>query len=590
MAISDLVTRALIRFEGDTTDLKAKIKDLQGEEKRLAEVRLQGVQDGNKAVDSLIDKLSAQEIATKALNLAVTSLKSSFEQSRLESAASGVSIDRLREATKGLKLNTELLSDAARLNNGAYKLNTEQMVIAEQAMVQFNRRGMDSAKVHEAILQAVTALKVDGLKDLGVFVDVAGLSMDNESHRGEILKRVFEELTKASRDFGNQSLSDAEKIQIAANKLENTVDKLKNKIGKGLGYGIMGVERMAEGFMQQALSGFDVEAHGRSIDPNVQTIAQMRGEFIARMGALQRHAGDKFYMQQMGYTPENPTIEMKEEDMRRKPMSDADIQKMSEAFLDAFRKTVVMQMGGGDLNRELGFVKPGSTSLGAMTPGGIDILGADVTRTLHKTIDDRQTKNWKDELGYQGKERTSVFEKTFGDLGKFNVYKAAWDGLTQSVVAGYDAMVDGSMKWQQATKMAAGAALKALGASLQVEALKEVAAGFASIALGPIGGASAAAHFQAAALYEAGSIAAGVASHALGGGVAPKSPATSAGLGSAPGAGHTNAPSGFGEPRGRDVIHIIGDPFDMESDPRKRQNNVREITKRLDRNHYAADY
>src|SRR3990167_3472523 len=229
MGLLDFTSKVITEYKADASDHVKELKKLKGEERARAQATIDANEKVEKSLDGQVKSIQRVGVAIGAAyaagRVAVESFRAAAEHSRLEAAASGVSIDRLAAATKGLRTNTELLADAARLNHGAIKLNTDQMAIAERAMLQYTRQGHDNAKAHDAVLQAVTALKIDGLKDLGVFVDTAGLSMEKEADRGEILKRVFGELTKASSQFANQSLSDAEKIEASANKLSNAIDR-----------------------------------------------------------------------------------------------------------------------------------------------------------------------------------------------------------------------------------------------------------------------------------------------------------------------------------------------------------------------------
>lgn len=113
-------------------------------------------------------------------------------------------------------------------------------------------------------------------------------------------------------------------------------------------------------------------------------------------------------------------------------------------------------------------------------------------------------------------------------------------------------------------------ALKAIGKQFAVQALGEAASGLASLALGPIGGISAGAHFAAAAGFAAAAVAAGVGSALVGRSVAQETSPT-------PVASSGNSNEGFsGGPGGQSrafttdvkaplVINVSGVPFGVLS-------------------------
>lgn len=114
-------------------------------------------------------------------------------------------------------------------------------------------------------------------------------------------------------------------------------------------------------------------------------------------------------------------------------------------------------------------------------------------------------------------QRTSYLEQIFGPLDQFNAYAAGFETLSSVVTAAYGAWIDGTSSVADAIKGTLAASLKSMGMEMAVNALKETAYGFASLAWGPIGGASAAAHFKSAGLFALGAAAAGVAAKGVNG-------------------------------------------------------------------------
>lgn len=119
----------------------------------------------------------------------------------------------------------------------------------------------------------------------------------------------------------------------------------------------------------------------------------------------------------------------------------------------------------------------------------------------------------------------TLFESIFGPVSEIDLYKqslealgATLTGFTDAAGAGYQALVTGSQPIGQAMKAAAAASILATGTASAVDAARETALGFGSLAWGPIGGVSAAAHFKSAALHASVAVGAGVVARGLGAG------------------------------------------------------------------------
>ncbi|MDX2093803.1 MAG: hypothetical protein SFX73_38560 [Kofleriaceae bacterium] len=169
----------------------------------------------------------------------------------------------------------------------------------------------------------------------------------------------------------------------------------------------------------------------------------------------------------------------------------------------------------------------------------------DIDQTLERAeklnVIAAQTNDWYSRLNFEG---PTLLDRLFGDVEAIDAQAAAimalggaWNGVASGISAGYAALVDGTGSAAEAAKRAIADTLKAEGASMAVLAIKETGLGVASLALGPIGGASAAAHFKAAAVLAGGAVLAGAAASALG---TSNSVAAAQARGSAP----ASAPSG----------------------------------------------
>lgn len=594
----EVISTILTQYRADASDHIAELKKLKGAEAERAKETIAAHEKVKNSIDDQLKSIGKISLAVAGVAGAFVAAKSAMnayaENAKLSAAAAGVSIDRLAQATKGLKTEHELLTDAARLNNGAIKLNTEQMAIAEQAMLQFTRRGIDAGKAHDAVLQAVTALKVDGLKDLGVFVDMTGLKMENQADRGEILKRILIELTGASNEFAKSQRTAAEDVQASTVRVEDAIDRLKNTLGKRVNNAILNIEDMGKAVARWwgGPTGEDTLSHHITVNvlPYLERMGRLSaalasGDQWVRMQGLAQYRADMnqpndpkldMYLRGAQYKTTRLESETKTATTAPKATAAAAAAMTAAQALARFANASVADTGIG---QSLG----GATTLGGTntlgSAAGMDgVLGANITAANENALSGKLTANWKDNLAGYEKTRKTFMESTFGPVGQFDAYKTAFEGFTGAVSAGYSAMVDGTMSFGKAFKQAVAQALKATGAQMLIEALKESAYAIAAFARG-IGGnpkafAEAAAHGKAALAFGAAAAAAGVAANGLGTGAGG---AAGGGGGAGAGAGAPSAPRPAENTNQQSIVYVVGDPFDTEMNPRRRQNNAKRL-------------
>jgi hypothetical protein len=600
VGLLDTVSRVLTEYKADISDHVSALKKLKGEEKERAKATIEANEQVSQSLEGQIKSLAKLGLAIGAVyaagKVAVDAFRASAEHSRLESAASGVSIDKLAQATKGLKKDTELLADAARLNHGAIKLTTEQMAIAEQAMLQYTRQGHDNAKAHDAVLQAVTALKIDGLKDLGVFIDTTGLSMQKESDRGEILRRVFGELTKASSAFANQSLSDAEKIEVSANRVGNAIDRLRRTAGQAITRAAQEVEETAtpRGLFNATIGlGWDVgdvggeDAVGRAefLEQNVYgplRIAQQRQADIQTGRSAVGAIGADLFGAFSGPFAPGPTTS--KGSAAAKGASDG--KAYAEALIASVRASLQVEGNEGAIEG-LGFSR--GLGLGSAANSNVNILGADFTAQLEGISKGRELTNaWLDDIA-QRTNRKSIAETIIGDVpSTVEIATQAFGALKDAMGEAWGAAITGADSFGHALKKSAGMAILGTSKQLFATGVQEGVLGLASLALGPLGGVSAGMHFKASAAAFGGAAITGGLANALGAGGGSGGGGGSYG-GGAGAAAPGRSGSSSAEPAQRTVVHIIGDPFDTEMNPRRRLNQAKKIQRQLDSSHYAVD-
>jgi hypothetical protein len=198
---------------------------------------------------------------------------------------------------------------------------------------------------------------------------------------------------------------------------------------------------------------------------------------------------------------------------------------------------------------------------------------------------------------FQDKRQQGLLEGALGPIEQFDAYAQAaghlgdaFSAFGDAVGASYEAIVTGQGSVSAAFKKMFADGLLAMGKSSAVEALRETALGFGSLALGPLGGVSASMHFKAAAMHGGVALAAGLAARAMSGG--DSGPRDHRG-GDAGGRGESGSVS---TDRGRDqrgdaasrdrssrpIVMILGSQFD-ELTPRQRRQKADEAWERARR-------
>jgi hypothetical protein len=215
-----------------------------------------------------------------------------------------------------------------------------------------------------------------------------------------------------------------------------------------------------------------------------------------------------------------------------------------------------------------------------------DAIFADVNKSLGGAYNDNQgvgrggveealTRNQR-YSDYTGHKLAAIF----GPIEEFDLYKQAFDTLGGAVGSSMKAWIEGSESAGDAFKGFIGQAVEGIAVQMAMEALKHGAYALGSLAFGDIRGA--AQHGQAAAAFAAGSlIAAGVARELGHGGKDYGADSKKGGGGAganAPigGQGGAGAPANSNQP----LVLIVGDPYDTETNPRRREDNARRIVER----------
>lgn len=177
-------------------------------------------------------------------------------------------------------------------------------------------------------------------------------------------------------------------------------------------------------------------------------------------------------------------------------------------------------------------------------------------------LEEEERKRVHEEQLAQYEEAAAFFESTLSDY-MLPVIESVTGQLYENIEAGERAFKN----FGQAVASGIQEALKALGRQFATQALGETAAGLASLALGPVGGVSAGAHFAAAAAFAAAALAAGVGSSLVGRRTTSESaPAPTPYSSTRAGEGFSGGPGGQSrafatEVKAPLVINVTGVPF-----------------------------
>lgn len=618
MSLFDVAAKVITTYRANVDEHVRALEKLAaaGDSRAKSEI------DNNKRVNtSITDVKSAYESVTGTISAmwgaANDALNAYAQHQRMVAAAGESDLGRLSRAANGLKTETELLTDAARLQHGQFRLTADQMDIAERAMLGLTRQGYDAAKSSEAVLHAVTALKIDGLEDLGVHIDKTGLSMDKASDRAEILKRTFEALAVASRTAADGALKDAEKYQQTAVKMDDAGSRLKQSMGWLLNRGgdVSGAQsallyRIFTGDLKGAGDVLADES-GRPNSPQfykgittdadaartkaIEDAASAYNRNLAHPSGIWGAAYDANAAANFDKgTPEQALMKL---DAILAPYSGSNLstgaptddqleamaQMKARAILAGAIKSVA---GGGDRLSSLSAIdadnrifRLGGGELGTAANNNLGILDGSATNyATNQVLADepsrRLTERWKAQianLDNQGDTRSakSRLESIFGPIDQFNAYKAAFDVLGGAVKGAMSAWIDGSMSAGAAIKKALAEGLKAEAVNAAFQAIKMTAMGIGFSFMDP---PKAAAAFASAAEWGAAAVAATAGAKLLGG---SGGGASASGGGGRGGAGATAPVGGAGgyDP-GSTVVYVVGDPYGDQTS-RQRANNFK---------------
>ena len=556
-------------YKADVSDHKQKIKQLRGEEQKAQKERLGEIEAHNKKLEGHIGTLGKVGIAVGAVGAAYLVAKESFdtyaENARLQSAAAGANIDALRKSSHGLLEEQKLLKFAAAAMNTDFKLSQSEMQEVSKYMIVLRNQGNDLEEVYREVTKAIVETNTEGLKKFGVQVKAASGTL--EAHE-QIMQRIREENNKAGNDIERAG----DQITQATNQIADAFRELKIILG-----GIL--EMITPIISGLANIGNAVNFRlgiGHSAAEQIALTTQLRNSLVG--GQLQRNQDAEIERAKRlaGFYREshNPNT------------LKSTIKELSEAVADGMKKWTVETKKGGrgsssrpSIDTELSpgqeamFKNAFSQVLGlrkADTPSRDYTAGFGQTGEgfgeefagFHSDLNAQATKG----------KRQLFLHSILGAPNEFSAdviaYSAGFSTIQAASLAAFDAMVTGSEGVVHAIRRAIADSLKAIGAQMLVEALKETGYGIASLAWHDYGAAKQ--HFAAAGAFTLAATAAGVASRAV-------APSASSSASNASSSATASGNSMFGTDhlgQGRSVTVFIGNDFGTH-DRRQSQEKLR---------------
>jgi len=568
VGLSDITSNVLTRYKADTSDHKAAIRSLRGEEKKAAQERLAEVDRGNKGLDSQIAMWGKVAVgvgaAIAAYKLANVAMKSYLEDVRLESAAAGANIDRLKKATHGLVEEDKLLEFAGKSMNGVWKLNQSEMErVLQGALALRKTMGVELGPTVDALTQSIAKGNTKALREFGI---------EAKDKTG-----VLRELDSIYKGLGGNVGLAGDNIQASGVKIADSFDNIKGSLGRmviELAPAIEALAAFAEIIARNIgrLDSFTdkligVDSQGSAQDQRKRQIADLRRQAgnarniealsgfshvreaaLAKASDLDRQADqfEKFANQKAlvagGIAARQAGIEFGRSLKETLAAAASGFEVFGETSKKRGRIVGSKASATGtpiDLSMDNPFAGLGE----GLASGFQNSFAASQTGATFGQISDNASggfanadlkgtalagKEALDELrrGFeffeqQKSAKNSMLESIFGQPADVDAHREAilafasgFDILTSSAGAAYDALISGSGSATAAFKKAIAGGIADLGKQFLVKGLGEAAWAIADVAIGNFPGA--AAHAQAAGMFFAGAAVAGVTANAMG--------------------------------------------------------------------------
>lgn len=593
----DIVNRVKTIYTNDTSQAEAAVKRLKGVERDRAKALLNDLNEGNARLNAQIamwTKIGAAVGAGIAIFKGLqVSARAYLEDLRLESAAAGINVDRLRASVQGLVETDDLLAFAGRTQNAIWKLNQQEM---------------------ELVLRGANALRVSMGKELKPTVDALAESITKGSSRAlkefgiEVKSKteLLEVMEARVQSLGGKTTLVGDDFERAGVQWSDAVDDLKGALGRlaiQLAPAISALADFTAGMADAITKVADWD----------EKLRDVREDFFAWMDETfdwdterrrQRRAPYRIDQQtRLGETLEQaiatgpgrrtPTVEEILAQIRsRATISDQQLPswvklgalKTPDISVPAKLKVEEIEVDARAVAEEMRTVYDAAKSTVLNLVDAIKDPRSRGWRPISEAADARETgiegisrgaeaaaaiARANVEMAEQARGKT-ILETVFGTPSEIDLTTASlqtlgqvFTGVAQAAGAAFDAWITGQKSIGRAFAEGIGEVLRHTAVQAGIEAIKHTAYGVGALAFGPIMGQSAGQHFAAAAMFGGLAIAAGSAARGMGSATGQwRAPSAGGGTGSALGGrvGREAAAPDAGE---RTTIILMGDLYGM---------------------------
>lgn len=611
MAFDTSTVLTLIKH--DTSQAEAAVKRLRGVERDRAKAMLDDLENQNRGLESQLATFAKVSAAVGAViglyKTGQLAARAYLEDVRLEAAAAGANIDKLREATQGLVETDTLLKFAGQAQAGVWKLNQQEMETTLQfANAMRFTMGAELEPTVQKLSESLAKGSTRALKEFGI--------------ETKDKTQALAEMRKVVAALGGQTTQTGDEFERAGVEWTNAVDDLQGAFGKLVVEMGPVVSEMAK--IVSATQRL-VDLYGQLPDFTKGLLSEGTQEGLKQMfkfsllGALSEMSQEKVDLfpraRQQPIGPPNPNAGpgnwtlpwdlTPEERMRmiQAPRGPDPFQKITPGGakvgdlvdVPAKLKVSTVEVDVAELQRELSAMWEGVKGVATALPSALTDTAkyaagwrelADETDEARRFLDEWNEASKRAQpqldaaiaaaeraqvLATQMKNRT-ILETLFGTPGEINLMQtslqqagAAFNVVAQAGGAAMDAWITGQKSLGEAFEDAIGQGLRALAVQATVEALKHTAFGFGALAFGPIMGPTAAQHFAAAGMFAGVAVAAGAGARAMGAGASAGAGASSTAPSSAAGSALTGrqTPQPTEERGGQTVIMLGSDILNL---------------------------
>jgi len=569
----NITGQVLTKYKADTTDHMRKLKKLRGAERDASKAKLDSLEKENDKLDGQIATLGKIGLAVGALAGSWMAAKASLEaytkETQLRTAAAGIDIGKLQEASRGLLTEMQLLELSAQAQNSAYGATQKELETLGQAYTLLVSRGHDGAKVFEELKKAAIEANGEGLKPLGLQLNVQSDTLKGHT---DLFAGLRKEVAAAGGDFAIAG----ESIAQATVDMDDSMHDLKSSVGElvvELAPAIKGVALLIKGLAKLVGTIADV-APGSDTKRGIEKIGRMSKIAIAQ-------GRDETLQAVFGVSPEGIAAERAEatkgvvESLQR---VDSLLTQIEKGRAGA-RKKRRARRGGGRKARD-------RDDFGVITDSIHDLDGGpSIDLLMGEAIEgESQTRAAAEEFAAQLREiagqddQPSLAEQILGKPEEFDAMRLAVDGLSGALgdlrgasEGAFAAWASGAKTMKEAAKSMFDSFLQSLAKRMFAKGLDESALALASIAAWD--GAGAAKHGAAAAAFFTGAGVVGRMTHNAGaagrGAAATSTPAGSTG----PTVGSSTSGAG-----GSSVTVFVGSDF-SGGDRRQQSQRLAKILK-----------